>query len=99
MAFAMMLRFSENLIQFVNIVGALFYGTILGIFLSAFYIKWLRGTAVFWAGIMAECIVFYCYFYTDLGYLLYVPIGCMSVILIALFLQLIRPSDKTEKVA
>jgi Na+/proline symporter len=99
MAFAMMLRFSENLIQFVNIVGALFYGTILGIFLSAFYIKWLRGTAVFWAGIMAECIVFYCYFYTDLGYLLYVPIGCISVILIALFLQLILPSDKTENVA
>jgi solute:Na+ symporter, SSS family len=99
MAFAMMLRFSENLIQFVNIVGALFYGTILGIFLSAFYINWLRGTAVFWAGIMAECIVFYCYLYTDLGYLLYVPIGCISVILIALFLQLILPSDKTENVA
>jgi SSS family solute:Na+ symporter len=95
MAFAMMLRFSENLIQFVNIVGSLFYGTILGIFLVAFYIKRVGGTAVFWAAVVAEGIVFYCYMETQLGYLLYVPIGCIAVISISLALEFILPAQKT----
>lgn len=47
MVFAMLATFAENLIQFVNIVGSLFYGTILGIFLTAFYVKYVKGTAVF----------------------------------------------------
>jgi solute:Na+ symporter, SSS family len=93
MVFAMMARFSENLIQFVNIVGSLFYGTILGIFLTAFYVKRVGGTAVFWAGIISQAIVFYCYYWTDLAFLLYVPIGCISVIVISLFLQVILPPE------
>ena len=51
MIFAMLASFAENLIQFVNIVGSLYYGTLLGIFLVAFYIKRIGGTAVFWAAI------------------------------------------------
>jgi SSS family solute:Na+ symporter len=96
MVFAMMARFSENLIQFVNIVGSLFYGTILGIFLTAFYVKRVGGTAVFWAGIISQAIVFYCYYWTDLAFLLYVPIGCISVIVISLLLQVIlAPKEKS----
>lgn len=91
MVFAMMARFSENLIQFVNIVGSLFYGTILGIFLAAFYVKRVGGTAVFCAGIISQGIVFYCYLFTDLAFLLYVPIGCISVILIAIVIQFVVP--------
>lgn len=87
MVFAMLASFAENLIQFVNIVGSLFYGTILGIFLCAFYIKRVQGTAVFWAAIIAELIVFYCYYYTDIAFLLYNIIGCAVVILVALVLQ------------
>src|SRR5690606_13859936 len=47
----------ENLIQFVNIVGSIFYGTILGIFLVAFYIRYIKAEAVFWAALCAETLV------------------------------------------
>jgi Na+/proline symporter len=87
--FAMLASFAENLIQFVNIVGSLFYGTILGIFLVAFYIKRIQGTAVFWAAIIAEAVVLYCYFFTDLAFLLYNIIGCVVVIVVAYLLQMI----------
>jgi Na+/proline symporter len=88
MVFAMLASFAENLIQFVNIVGSLFYGTILGIFLTAFYVKRVQGTAVFWAAILAVLIVLYCYFFTDLAFLLYNIIGCAVVIVAALVFQL-----------
>jgi solute:Na+ symporter, SSS family len=92
MVFAMLASFSENLIQFVNIIGSLFYGTLLGIFLSAFYIKKVNGTAVFWAAIISEAIVFYCYFYTDIAFLLFVIIGCGAVIALSLLFELFMPS-------
>jgi Na+(H+)/acetate symporter ActP len=87
MVFAMLATFAENLIQYVNIVGSLFYGTILGIFLTAFYIKVVRGTAVFWAALIGELVVLYCYQFTDIAYLLYNIIGCGVVICVSLLLQ------------
>jgi len=80
MAFAMLATFAENLIQFVNIVGSLFYGTILGIFLTAFYTKKIGGTAVFWAAIVAEGVVLYCYAKTDIAFLLYNILACAIVV-------------------
>ena len=91
MIFAMLASFAENLIQFVNIVGSLYYGTLLGIFLVAFYIKKIGGTAVFWAAILSECIVVYCYRYTGIAFLLYTVIGCVSVIVISYLLQKMLP--------
>lgn len=91
MVFAMLASFAENLIQFVNIVGSLYYGTLLGIFLVAFYIKRIGGTAVFWAAILSECIVVYCYRYTDIAFLLYNVIGCGAVISISFLLQWFLP--------
>ncbi len=91
MAFAMLASFAENLIQFVNIIGSLFYGTILGVFLAAFYVKRVHGTAVFWAAIIAECVVLYCYFFTDLAFLLYNIIGCVLVIALSVSLQVFLP--------
>lgn len=90
MVFAMLATFAENLIQFVNIVGSLFYGTILGIFLTAFYVKYVKGTAVFLAALVAECAVFYCYFYTDIAFLLYNIIGCVIVVTLSVLLQSIQ---------
>lgn len=95
MLFSMLASFAENLIQFVNIVGSLFYGTILGIFLTAFYIKSVKGTAVFWAAIVAESIVLYCYQFTDIAYLLYNIIGCGAVITLSLLLQSVIGSKKS----
>jgi SSS family solute:Na+ symporter len=87
MVFALLATFAENLIQFVNIVGSLFYGTILGIFLTAFYVKKVHGTAVFWAAIVSELVVLYCFQFTSLAFLLYNIIGCISVIIISLLLE------------
>ena len=96
MVFAMLATFAENLIQFVNIVGSLFYGTILGIFLCAFYVKRVHGTAVFWAALVAEGIVFYCYAFTDIAFLLYNIIGCVAVIVLASVFQLMtgKPANR-----
>jgi solute:Na+ symporter, SSS family len=94
MTFAMLANFAENLIQFVNIVGSLFYGTLLGIFVVAFFIKHIRGTAVFIAAIISELLIFYCYTFTDIAFLLYNLIGCATVVVSALILQAILPQKK-----
>lgn len=85
--FAIFASFAENLIQFVNIIGSLFYGTILGVFITAFFIRYVKGTAVFLAAICAELLVLYCYRYTNVAFLLYNIIGCAGVILFGLLFQ------------
>ena len=89
MLFAMLAGFAENLIQFVNIIGSLFYGTILGIFLTAFYVKRVGGTAVFMAAIVSECVIILCYTFTGIAFLLYNIIGCFIVIGLSLVFQMI----------
>lgn len=77
-----------NLIEAVNILGSLFYGTILGIFLVAFFMKKVGGHQVFIAAIMAEAIVVYCYSIDLVEYLWLNVIGAVSLMLIAGMLQL-----------
>lgn len=96
-AFACFGTLFENLIQFVNIVGSVFYGTILGIFLVAFYIKQIKAMAVFWAAIMAEIIVILTYMNSDIGFLWLNPIGCLSVIFLGFILQGILPDQTNQK--
>lgn len=86
-SFAAFAGLLENLIQAVNILGSLFYGTILGIFVVAFYVKWINGTAVFIAAIIAELFVLYCFFYTDIAYLNFNLIGCAVVVLVSVIIQ------------
>lgn len=93
MIFASMANQAENLIQFVNIVGSLFYGTILGIFLSAFYIKYLKSTAVFVGGLVGEAIILYLFYFTDVAFLLYNIIGCVAVIVVASLVQVVSGSQ------
>ncbi len=94
MVFASMANQAENLIQFVNIVGSLFYGTILGIFICAFYIKYVKSTAVFFAGIVAEMVILYLHFFhrEQVAFLMYNIIGCLVVVIIALLIQLTENS-------
>ncbi|WP_261395011.1 sodium:solute symporter [Membranihabitans marinus] len=77
----------ENLIQLVNIIGSIFYGTILGIFLVAFYIRFVKANAVFIAAVIAETVVVYLYFTTDIGFLWFNVIGCGLVVLFAMMIQ------------
>jgi solute:Na+ symporter, SSS family len=89
MVFASLANQAENLIQFVNIVGSLFYGTILGIFICAFYLRYLKSNAVFVGGIIAELLILYLYFFKrdEVAFLLYNIIGCVAVVLIASLIQ------------
>lgn len=86
--FAMFGSLAENLIQYVNIVGSLFYGTVLGIFLVAFYIKFIKANAVFIAAFIAQAIVFSVFLLLDISYLWYNVIGCAGVIIFGLLLQI-----------
>lgn len=95
-AFACFGTLFENLIQFVNIVGSLFYGTILGIFLVAFYIKSIKANAVFIAALLAEILVVATYLTSDLGYLWLNPLGCMAVIIFGFVIQQILPQKMAE---
>lgn len=83
-SFAMTLTLFDNLIEAVNIIGSLFYGTILGIFLVAFFLKRIGGHAAFIGGLCAEAIVLTLYFSPiDIGYLWFNLIGCILAVLIA----------------
>jgi SSS family transporter len=86
-------QFSANvgsLIEAVNILGSWFYGTILGVFLVAFYFKNVRGDAVFWAALLAESVVIYCWWIDLTAFLWLNLIGCMGVVLFALLFSLFR---------
>lgn len=88
----------ENLIQLVNIIGSIFYGTVLGIFLVAFYIKYIKAQAIFWGALITQTAVIYIwydYVRTDhIGYLWLNFIGAMLTIFLSLILQPILDKSK-----
>jgi Na+/proline symporter len=69
-----------SLIEAVNVLGSLFYGTILGIFLVAFMFKKLTGSSTFYAAIVTEAIVLFMYFFTDISFLWFNLFGSILVI-------------------
>lgn len=83
--FAVYANLFENLIEAVNILGSLFYGTVLGVFLCGFFLKFIRATPVFIAAIIAETGVIFTYFYfgNEVGFLWYNFIGCAAVAVLA----------------
>jgi Na+/proline symporter len=76
-----------NLIEAVNILGSYIYGTILGVFLVAFYLKSVQGKAVFYAAIITEIIVCICGYQKVVAYLWLNVIGCLTVVVLALIIQ------------
>ncbi|AKQ46121.1 sodium:solute symporter [Rufibacter radiotolerans] len=96
--FALFASQLENLIQAVNILGSLFYGTILGVFIAAFYFKRLAGNAVFWAAVCTQMIIFALYFTTDIAYLWYNVIGSALVVSIGYALQPILPASAAKEI-
>ncbi|MBL4939225.1 MAG: sodium:solute symporter [Lutibacter sp.] len=77
----------DNLIQLVNIIGSIFYGNILGIFLLAFFVKYVKSNAVFVAAVITQLIVIVGWYYDWMPYLWLNLFGCMVVMLIAIILQ------------
>lgn len=102
--FAMFASQLDNLIQAVNILGSVFYGPILGIFIVAFGVKYVKANAVFIATVISEGIIIRLYFLTrseELGisYLWFNPIGALLVVIIAVVLQFILPKSAKKVVA
>jgi solute:Na+ symporter, SSS family len=95
----------ENLIQAVNLLGSLFYGSILGIFLVGFYMKWVRGNAVFAAVFIAQAMIFLIHFNNgsslfgipiNIGFLWYNVIGCLLVMGLAAVFEVLIPKQAME---
>ena len=83
----------DNLIQLVNIIGSIFYGNVLGIFLLAFFFKHVKANAVFTAAIITQAIVIYGWYNDWMPYLWLNLFGCTLVIILAVFVQLFIPKS------
>jgi Na+/proline symporter len=92
--FALSVTLAENLIQFANIVASIFYPVVLGLFLVAFFLKKIGGTAVFCGALCAQALVCAIFFlrveYPSLAvaYLWYNPIGCAACVIFSSLFQL-----------
>lgn len=94
----------ENLIQLVNIVGSIFYGTVLGVFLVGFYVKFVKANAIFYSAVISQLTIFVIYYYTihiyptgqeKLGYLWLNFIGAsLTVVLSVLFQFVVKGKSK-----
>ncbi|MBW8050356.1 MAG: sodium:solute symporter [Cytophagales bacterium] len=94
-SFALFAHLVENLIEAVNILGSIFYGTILGVFLVAFFIKQVKGNATFYSAVLTQVIVIILYIYYEdvVAYLWFNVIGCGLVIIFALAFQYFHRKD------
>ena len=86
----------DNLIQLVNIIGSIFYGNVLGIFLLAFFIKYVKSNAVFVAAIITQGIVIIGWWFDWMPYLWLNLFGCSLVMLIAIFIQTLTTKKGTD---
>ncbi len=78
-----------SLVEAVNILGSLFYGTVLGVFMLAFFFKRVRGTAAFLGALAGEAVVLYLFRFTQISFLWYNVFGCLAVISTALALSFV----------
>lgn len=85
--FASVANLFENLIELVNIIGSIFYGNVLGIFLLAFFFRYVQSNAVFVAALITQAIVVFLWWFNVMPYLWLNLAGCVLVILIAFMLQ------------
>ena len=86
-AIACVANLFDNLIQLVNIIGSIFYGNVLGIFLIAFFFKFIKGNAVFVAALITQCIVIIGWSYDWMSYLWLNSFGCCLIIVLATILE------------
>jgi len=88
---------ADNLIQLVNIIGSIFYGNVLGIFLLAFFFKYVKANAVFIAALITQAIVIIGWWYDWMPYLWLNLFGCALVVLIAYFIQVISLNNNSPE--
>jgi len=99
-AFALFANLVENLIQAVNIVGSVFYPVVLALFIVAFFLKRVGGTAVFWGALSAQTLILVLFFLHyrfprfDFSYLWYNLIGCVICVLVSVIIQATRDASR-----
>lgn len=98
-AFASLADLFDNLIQLVNIIGSIFYGNVLGIFLLAFFIKYVKSNAVFIAAIITQAIIFIVFELELMPYLWLNVLGCLLVISIAFIIQMLTGNNSKTATA
>jgi SSS family solute:Na+ symporter len=98
-AFAQYAGRMGSLVEAVNILGSLFYGTMLGIFLLAFYFKPVKGTAAFVGALSGEIVVLYCFQFTSIAWLWYNVIGCFVVVGVGIILTVFERSKTSNSIA
>ncbi|MBC8307849.1 MAG: sodium:solute symporter [Pelagibacterales bacterium] len=81
---------ADNLIQLVNIIGSIFYGNVLGIFLIAFFFKFIKSNAIFYAAIITQIIIIYGWYNDWMPFLWLNVFGCVVVITISSLFQLVQ---------
>ena len=97
--FASTLSLFENLIQAVNLIGSLFYPTVLGIFVVAFFFKKIRSNAVFMGAILSQAVIILVHYLNTIGeagaftmgFLWYNALGCILVVLFSYIFNLVKP--------
>jgi uncharacterized sodium:solute symporter family permease YidK len=101
-SFALFVSFEENLIESLNIIASLFYGVVLGLFLVAFFLRRVGGTAVFWAALSAQAVIITLFLLRNavpalkFSYLWYNLIGCALCVMISLALQaILKPAKES----
>lgn len=85
--FACISSLFENLIQLVNIIGSIFYGTVLGIFLVGFYIKYVKGKAIFIAACISQLTIFYIFYIDVVSFLWLNFIGALLTLVLSISIQ------------
>ena len=96
-AIACIANLFDNLIQLVNIIGSIFYGNVLGIFLLAFFIKFVRSRSVFIAAIITQLVIIYFWWIDLMPYLWLNLVGCAIVMGIAIIIEVLIPNKGSEK--
>lgn len=86
---ACVINLFENLIQLVNIIGSIFYGTVLGLFLVALFTKYIKSNAAFWSALIIQFTVIYIYYLDVISFLWLNLIGALGTFVLAFSLQII----------
>jgi len=95
-SFASFAALLDNLIEAVNILGSIFYGTLLGLFVVAFFLRRVTATPVLVAALVAQAVVGILFFTSDLGFLWYNVVGCGIVVVLGSVLELLRPGGRVR---
>ncbi|MDY8136315.1 sodium:solute symporter [Aquimarina sp. 2201CG5-10] len=87
----------DNLIQLVNIIGSVFYGNVLGIFLLAFFVKFVKSNATFIAAIITQVVIIFVWWQDWLPFLWLNALGCGIVMFLAILLQGVTPNNQSPE--